>query len=244
MSAPTTRSPRVEAMLDAIVSRDARDDEYWEEISMLGKEVAASAAVRAFTVARCVRGLERAGATAIVRTLDVLMQLEEPIARIAVPLARHPDEIVRSAVVSALEGSRAPDAVATLAALSVGDACPAVRCAAVRAIVRGLGVPSDHDFVDSFVVRDALVKCLGDDDDALVHDEAVIGLAMRKDPRALEPLAILIAEELTGQRVDAAFYFASPDLREVLQRHKDAGTDVCGEWSLDDAIAACAVDLA
>lgn len=237
MSAPSVRSPHAEALLESIACRDSRDDDYWEEISVLGKEVAASAPIRTIIVARCVRELERASGPVIVRMLDVLEHLEEPIVKRAIVLASHADETVRFAIVSVLEDNRSADAIATLAALS-SDESLMVRSAAVRAIVRGLGVPSESDFVDTFVVRDALAKCLGDD--LAVHDEAVLGLAMRRDPRALAPLAASLAEEATGQRIDAAYYFASPDLRDVLQRHLDAGSDAGGAWSLEEAIGACA----
>jgi hypothetical protein len=241
MSAPTTRSPRIEAMMDAIVSREERDDDYWEDLSVLGKEVASSRAIRDFVVARCARGLDGASAPAIVRLFDVLRQLEAPVAHLAATFARHANEPVRLAVIVALEGNHSADAIAALVSLC-SDASVAVRIAAVRALVRGLGVPSEHDFVDTFVVRDALARCL--DDEPLVHEEAVIGLALRKDPRACEPLAAMLAECLTGQRIDAAYWLASPDLRAILQRHKDEGTTAYGEWTLDDAIAACTVDHA
>jgi len=236
------RSPRVDAMLDAIFAHAARNDEYWDDLSVLAKEAAGSSIVRPFVVARCRRSLACADAATIVRVIDVLLEVKEPVARLAVPFARHAEEAVRCTVACALEDSRDPGAIAALASLCC-DSQPSVRRAAITAMVRGLGVPGEHDFVDTPVVRDALAACL-DDESEPSRDQVILGLAMRRDRRALAPLAALLAgDELTANLVDAAYYLAAPELRDALVRHALAGSSVSGEWSLEDAVAACTVDL-
>ena len=238
MSTPSMRSPRVEAMLDALFAHGDRGDEYWDDLSVLATEANASTIVRPFVVARCRAALERADASCIVRVLDVLSEMNEPVARFAVPFARHASEAVRCAVASALEDSRDPRAIAALVSLC-RDASPRVSATALDAIVRGLGVPGEHDFVDTPAVRDAIASCL-EDATPVGRAVAILGLAMRRDGRALAPLATALwNDELTGDLVDAAYYLAAPELRDALQHHLASGSTTCGEWSLGDALAAC-----
>jgi HEAT repeat protein len=240
MSAPSVRSPYAEALLQTIVSSASRDDAYWENLSMLEKE---ATRVRPFVAAMCRRTLESAiESGTIVRLLDVLVQIREPVAPLAATFARHPDASVRAAVALALQGSRDPRAIDALVLLS-RDGSECVRSDAVRAIVDGLGGPSDRDFVDTPAIRDSLAARVDDECD-VARNAALLGLAMRRDRRATEPLATLLgSDEIIGMLVDAAYYLASPALRDVLQWQLDAGNDVSGEWSLEDAVAACTVDL-
>lgn len=236
------RSPRVEAMLSALFAHEDRGSEYWEELSALVTEATTSSIVRTFVVASCRDSLERADSATNVRIFDVLDRVRAPLVPLAVRFARHPDDAVRCAVACAIEDSRDPRAIDVLASLC-RDASPHVSAAALHAMVRGYGVPGDHDFVDTPVVRDALASCLADAS-VIGRSVAIVGLAMRRDPRAVAPLHDLLwADELNEKLVDAAYYLAAPELRDALQRHIDAGSDVCGEWSLEDAVAACTVDL-
>jgi len=208
---------------------------------MLEKE-AQQRGVRGFIVSRCRRIIDGASAQTIVRIFDVLVQLEEPTAPFAVPFARHADENVRAAAASVLEGSRDPRAIDALVSLS-RDHDERVRLNAVRAIALELGKPSEHDFVDTPAIRDALATCV-DDECHIARNSALLGLAMRRDRRATTPLAALLgSDQLIGTLVDAAYYLAAPSLRDVLQWQLDAGSDVCGDFSLEEAIAACTVDL-
>ena len=107
-------------------------------------------------------------------------------------LRRHADGAVRDAVASALAGRGDPRATAALIELSA-DADARVRDWATFA----LGTLAAED---SAALRDALAARL-DDADAETRIEAVHGLALRGDLRAVEPaLAILAAGEPGGSR--------------------------------------------
>jgi methionyl-tRNA formyltransferase len=107
-------------------------------------------------------------------------------------LRRHPDAAVRDGVVSALSGRTNPMATDALIELS-GDPDPAIRDWATFA----LGALAPHD---SAALRDALAARL-DDADPEARIEAVHGLALREDARAVEPaLALLDAGEPGGSR--------------------------------------------
>ena len=105
-------------------------------------------------------------------------------------LRRHPDAGVRDGVVSALAGRANPLATDALIELSA-DPDPAIRDWATFAI-GALAVQ------DSPALRDALAARL-DDADPEARIEAVHGLALRGDARAVEPaLALLEAGEEGG----------------------------------------------
>ncbi len=107
-------------------------------------------------------------------------------------LRHHADGAVRDAVASALAGRGDPRATAALIELSA-DADARVRDWATFA----LGTLAAED---SAALRDALAARL-DDADAETRIEAVHGLALRGDLRAVEPaLAILAAGEPGGSR--------------------------------------------
>jgi methionyl-tRNA formyltransferase len=107
-------------------------------------------------------------------------------------MRRHPDAEVRGGVVSALAGRANPLAVDALVELS-GDPDPAIRDWATFA----LGTLAEQD---SPALREALAARLADrDPDARI--EAVHGLALRGDRRAVEPaLALLAGGETGGSR--------------------------------------------
>ena len=105
-------------------------------------------------------------------------------------LRRHPDAEVRDGVVSALAGRTNPLATDALIELS-SDPDPAIRDWATFA----LGTLAEQD---SAALRDALAARL-DDADPEARIEAVHGLALRGDERAVEPaLALLEAGEPGG----------------------------------------------
>jgi methionyl-tRNA formyltransferase len=107
-------------------------------------------------------------------------------------LRRHPDAGVRDGVVSALAGRTNPLATDALIELS-SDPDPAIRDWATFAL--GALAPQD-----SPALRDALVARL-DDPHPETRIEAVHGLALRGDARAVEPaLALLGAGEPGGSR--------------------------------------------
>jgi HEAT repeat protein len=105
-------------------------------------------------------------------------------------LRRHPDAGVRDGVVSALAGRTSPLATDALIELSA-DRDPAIRDWATFAL--GALAPQD-----SPALRDALAARL-EDADPEARIEAVHGLALRGDTRAVEPaLALLDAGEPGG----------------------------------------------
>jgi methionyl-tRNA formyltransferase len=105
-------------------------------------------------------------------------------------LRRHPDATVRDGVASALAGRGDPRAVAALIELSA-DRDPAIRDWATFA----LGTLAAQD---SPALRAALVARLADTDPE-VRSEAVHGLALRGDMRAVEPALELLAAGLSGR---------------------------------------------
>jgi methionyl-tRNA formyltransferase len=107
-------------------------------------------------------------------------------------MTEHPDAAVREGVVTALAGRAGERVVGALIELSA-DRDATIRDWATFA----LGTLAEHDTSE---LRDALVERLGDaDSDARI--EAVHGLAVRSDARAVEPaLALLGAGERGGSR--------------------------------------------
>ena len=104
-------------------------------------------------------------------------------------LRRHPDAGVRDGVVSALAGRENPLATDALIELSA-DRDPAIRDWATFA----LGTLAAQD---SPALRDALAARL-DDADVDARIEAVHGLALRGDQRAVEPTLALLGEGAGG----------------------------------------------
>jgi HEAT repeat protein len=148
-------------------------------------------------------------------------------------LKRHPDTNVRHALVFALGGHEDELAIAALIELSSDES----------AIVRdwatfGLGSLIDMDTPE---IRDALVARL-DDEDVGARDEALVGLASRKDQRVVERL---LHEFESGQRdsllFEAACEIADSRLYPALMRIRDEATDLTDyekEW-LEEAISKC-----
>lgn len=139
-----------------------------------------------------------------------------------IPFARHADPDVRHSVVGALLRQRDPQAVNTLIALS-SDEDDTVRDWATFGLGTQLGptdpdAPSDDSVVDTPALREALVARLGDPHDD-TRAEAIVGLAMRRDPRALPVLRQAIADRRCGTlELEAARWYAAPDLCEGLRR--------------------------
>lgn len=148
----------------------------------------------------------------------------------------HPCEQVRLAVAFALPSvaghppaREAADALVRL----TSDPDPEVRDWATM----GLSDPFD---ADSEEIRDALAARLTDGEGAIAG-EALLGLAQRKDPRALAPLLAWLEREPGNLIVEAAGALAAPEALPALQRLRDAGWRDYGRTStLDQAIEACA----
>jgi HEAT repeat protein len=94
--------------------------------------------------------------------------------------------------------------------------------------------------VDSPAIRDALAARL-DDQEGDTAGEALLGLARRKDPRALEPLLIWLDDQPGNLIVEAAAALGSPRALAALLRLENEGWEAgdARPSVLDDAIRAC-----
>jgi HEAT repeat protein len=148
----------------------------------------------------------------------------EPLVR----LKDHPSEDIRYAVVFGLLTHEDEPAIATLIELSQ-DQDEDVRDWATF----GLGSQIETDTPE---IREALAARLNDNcEDA--RFEAIIGLALRKDHRALEPLRQeLEAGESSVDAIEAAGALADPSLLPALLKLREEGER---DELLEDAIEAC-----
>lgn len=158
------------------------------------------------------------------------------------PFVQHPAHEVRSAVVHGLLASQDAKAIAALITLS-RDPDDDVRNWATFGLGSQLGFPEGEIIFDSPELRAALVDRL-DDPHEETRCEALVGLAIRHDMRALPVLKKELAE---GPRfalvLDAARWIASPELSEPLRAlTHSTDADALKFWNdngLQDAIAAC-----
>lgn len=144
--------------------------------------------------------------------------------------ASHPDREVRFAVAYALGGL--PDEDASIAVALwltlMDDADTDVRDWATF----GLAISE----ADSGRIRDALFERTGDEDEE-TREEALRGLAQRRDERAVPlVLAELACDEVSGAAIEAAEKLARPEflphLRELLEANPESS-------DVQDAVAAC-----
>lgn len=167
------------------------------------------------------------------------VDLHDPAgAELMEPFASHADHGVREVVAHAL--LRRPDERSIALWITMtSDASPEVRNAATFA----LGSQID---ADSEPIRAALARRLNDPADE-VRAEAILGLALRGDARALPKLkAGLASDDLWPHYVDAAYHLASPDLCDVLHELEDTADEetlgfltMNAKHSLREAIDAC-----
>ena len=149
----------------------------------------------------------------------------EPAAR----FTEHQDASVRHAVVLALTGDERQFAIDCLIRLS-SDLDSEVRDWATFA----LGSQFD---VDTPQIREALAARL-DDPDENTRAEAVMGLARRKDPRAVSALKKELAADCVGMLIiEAAEETQAPELASLLARLRDRPE--MDRKLLERAIAAC-----
>ena len=128
--------------------------------------------------------------------------------------AAHEASNVRWAVATALEDLIADDERAERVLLALmKDADTSVRDRATFAV----GSLSDHDTPR---IRAALAERLRDDDKCVAH-EAALGLARRRDARAIPYIAIAV-ESSDGEIEEAADEITSPDMLTELLKARDA----------------------
>jgi HEAT repeat protein len=154
------------------------------------------------------------------------------------PHANHLDPAVREAVLHAVRRSGHPDAITALISLS-RDSLDDLREWATFAL--GSQLP----LVDGVDVREALAARLTDTHEP-TRDEAVIGLALRGDVRALGPLRAQLERGYVGLALfEAAHALASPLLTPVLTSlERDARVQATltdeERSELEAALVACA----
>ena len=156
------------------------------------------------------------------RCLDLLLSLKG-----------HPSPGVRFGVVNGISGQNHPAAVQTLIELS-RDEDQETRDWATF----GLGTFIDTDTAE---IRDALLARIEDDCED-TRNEALMGLARRKDHRALQPLLEALEDtEVSPMFIEAAMALGDPALLPSLlaiKRRLQDDFSAEAEW-LDKAIASC-----
>jgi hypothetical protein len=175
---------------------------------------------------------------AIAEIVDALGVARDEAASLAVlPYERHPDPVVRLAVTQAVAAGAESAAAMEVAAAALirlsRDDVDAIRDWATFGIGSILEIDNDE-------VRAALFARLTDSSEG-VRDEAVAGIARRRDTRAVEIVADFLAEDTVGPLVfEAAEYLADPRLYDALHRRRDLDPD---SESLARALQACDREL-
>ncbi|MDP3234076.1 MAG: HEAT repeat domain-containing protein [Myxococcales bacterium] len=149
------------------------------------------------------------------------------------PYAGHERVEVREGVLHAVRRSSHPEAIAALLDLSL-DPVDELREWATFAL------GSQRPLVDGPEVREALAARLVDRHEP-TRDEALVGLGLRRDARALGPLLTQFERGFVGVALfEAARMMASPKLTEALEalRQRPSLTDEERE-ELDAAVTAC-----
>lgn len=154
------------------------------------------------------------------------------------PYAAHADHGVREVVAHALLTRPDERSIALWIAMT-SDSSAEVRNAATFALGSEIAM-------DTEAIRTALARRLTDSADE-VRVEAILGLALRGDARALPKLkAGLASDDLWPHYVDAAFHLASPDLCDVLHELEDTADEetlaflaMNAKHSLREAIDVC-----
>ena len=175
----------------------------------LGREAQPLAARTLELFAKMVAARPPAEVLACIANACVDFHDQQVVAMLA-PFAGHDDESVREAVLHALRRSSHPDALRALINLS-RDQVEELREWATFAL--GSQLP----LVDGAELRAALAARLTDSHEP-TRDEAVIGLGLRGDFRALGPLSAQLERGFVGVALfEAARALASPKLKEPLE---------------------------
>jgi HEAT repeat protein len=160
--------------------------------------------------------------------------LKDPRAiELLLPLKCHANSDVRFGVVLGLTGHNRPDAIGALIELS-RDSEELVRTWATFAL--GTLLPADTP-----EIREALLARTSD-----LHDEArgegLVGLALRKDQRVIEPLISDLSSGTAGRlTLEAAEAIGDPKLYPALVELKSfCPADAPNAALLEDALASCA----
>ncbi|NTX01879.1 HEAT repeat domain-containing protein [Myxococcus sp. CA040A] len=147
-------------------------------------------------------------------------------------LASHPTSEARYGAVHGLAAMDAPEAVEALIRLS-SDEDRDVRNWAT------FDLGTLREDVDTPQLRDALAARLGEEDSE-IFGEALVGLAARKDPRAVEPVrAALCGNPVTVYTLEAAASLGDPEFYPLLLALRDSSAKADGYFLsvLDDVIS-------
>ena len=188
---------------DPLASLD--DSDTGAEAAILDRLLAYARHAQAVVRASAARRLIRLGQGNITAVSAVLGEL-----------ARDPADGVRQAVAMQLEAEQQTESIPILVGLSE-DSVDEVRYLAISRL-SSWRAPEEPEFIDTSALRNALARRLGD---ALpeTRAEAVLGLAKRRDVRALPVLrAALEDSQAWEQYLEAARYFAAADLLPSLHR--------------------------
>lgn len=171
--------------------------------------------------------LDDADSTVLEAVVHALAQKQdartiESLSRLAV----HDASNVRWAVATALEDLIGDERAEKLMLVLMRDGDTSVRDRATFAV----GSLSDHD---SPRIRAALAERLRDDD-ACVANEAALGLARRRDARAIPYIATAVEASKDAEIEEAVDEITSPDMLTELLKARDALGDAGGLRTLID----------
>jgi HEAT repeat protein len=157
-------------------------------------------------------------------------------AEILPPLLEHPNANVRSAAVHGLLTVAGPRTVGHFVRAST-DRDADVRNWATFGLRILLGEVDDANALDTEEIRNAIAERLGDEHDE-IRAEAILGLAIRQDPRALAQLKHELRHWPEWDHCfEAAAHFRSPELYPLLQALLQQCPE--DEGALAAAIEAC-----
>lgn len=239
--------------LFSVVVREQDDDSRWGAIQQLHALGTREVFERAVQLCRSNASAERVAGADI---LGQLTAFSDEAMKILLTMTEDPDAAVVEAVVHALGQRQDARTIDALAKVAVHDASN-VRWAVATALedliaderaervllalmkdsdtsVRdratfAVGSLSDHDTPR---IRAALAERLRDDDRCVAH-EAALGLARRRDARAIPYIAIAV-ESSDGEIEEAADEITSPDMLTDLLKARDALGDGRGLKTLID----------
>ena len=245
--------------LFSVVVREQDDDSRWGAIQQLHALGTREVFERAVQLCRSNASAERVAGADI---LGQLTAFSDEAMKILLTMTEDPDAAVVEAVVHALGQRQDARTIDALAKVAVHDASN-VRWAVATALedliaderaervllalmkdsdtsVRdratfAVGSLSDHDTPR---IRAALAERLRDEDRA-VANEAALGLARRRDARAIPYIASAV-ESADGEIEEAADEITSPDMLTELLKARDAAGDLVG---LKTLIARCRARL-
>jgi hypothetical protein len=158
---------------------------------------------------------------------------DKVVVTMLVPFAKHADPSVREAVLHAIRRSGQPEAIAALIELSRDEEDDLREWAT-------FALGSQLPLVDHPEIREALAARLTDRHEG-TRDEAIIGLGLRADSRALGPLRSQLERGFSGAALfEAARTLASPVLRDSLMALQSKATlDDDERADLEAAVTAC-----